>query len=304
MTVISATHFPSLVNAQGRRFSTTWEKLLDRLAVPQISADKHDVPGISLATYRGDRRALANVEAVYAIGLDLDHLDQLSVHTARPAAGDVVDQKDWTILRRTFNATAAFVHSTWSSTMSLPRLRVFLLLSRPVNAEEYRRVYQATAMMCERHGFVVDRAASDPSRFWFLPSIPAEGVPYVFWTCTGAPIDVEAALRVVPEPPPPPAPTPRPLASTGGPSEYDRARAYLAKCPGAVSGSGGHGHTFLIASKVVRGFALSVDDAIGLMLEWNTRCSPPWSERDIRRKCEQAATVGRMNEGDMRDRQR
>lgn len=285
MTAVSATFWTSLRDPHGKRFATTWAKLVERLSVPRISADKHDVPGLSLATFHGDKRALANVDRVFAVGIDLDELTTLSG------------------LRERFEKTTSFVHTTWSSTMAAPRCRAFLLLSRPVTGDEYRRVYQAVAGKIEDGGFVVDRAASDPSRFWFLPSIAEEGRPFVYWSDEGAPVDVEAALAAVPPPEPPLPPSPRPLTN-GGPSAFDRARKYLAATPGAISGSGGHGHTFLVASKVVRGFDLSVDDAIALMLEWNGKCSPPWSERDIRRKCEQAATVGRMNAGDMLERDR
>ena len=302
--MIAITYFPSLRNAQGKRQATTWPKLCEWLSKPVIAPVKDEAGGLSIATYAGDRRALANVEAVYCLGIDLDHIDALSVHTVHGAA--VVEAHDWTALRRAFNASASFVHTTWSSSLQHPRLRVFFLLSRPVSSEEYRRVYHATARILERGGCVVDRQASDPSRFWFRPSIAAEGRSFVFWTCTGKPLDVEAALAAVPAPaaaaaPPPSGPRVRP---TAGVDAYDRAKAYLEKCPGAVSGSGGHAQTFAIAQRMVRGFSLSTDDAYRLLCEWNQRCVPPWSERDLRRKLQQAETQGRMAEGDMLERQR
>lgn len=300
---VGLTFFQSLRDSQGQRVQTSWSKLLTRLHVPRVSADKHAVPGLSLATFRGDRRALANVEAVYAIGLDLDHLDALSVHTRRPAPGEEIAARDWDSLRRTFDRSAAFVHTTHSSTLQAPRLRVFLLLSRPVTGDEYRRVYEATARVCEAGGLVVDRAASDPSRFWFIPSIRAEGASFVFWTCDGPPLDVDRALAAVPPPPPPPAPAPRPLAS-GGPSAFDRARRYLSKCEPAIQGSGGRTTTFITAQRLVRGFALSEADAFALMSEWNQRCLPPWSDYDLRAKIHEAASKGRMADGDMLERPR
>jgi hypothetical protein len=277
--MIALTYFPSLTQPQGKRVRTTWEKLCERLSVPRVSADKHDVPGFSLATYAGDRRALANVESVYAIGLDLDEGVSLSD------------------LRGKFTSSRAFVHTTWSSTLDAPRCRVFLLLSRPVTADEYRRVYHGTAIIAERGGLVVDRQASDPSRFWFLPSVPTETSAMVHWKCDGAPIDVEGALRAVP-PPAPYVPPTRPLGASATPA-FERARKYAATIPGAIEGSGGSAHTFVVACKLVRGFALSVEDALHIMAEWNERCSPPWSERDLRRKVEEAAKNGRMSEGDM-----
>ncbi len=64
----------------------------------------------------------------------------------------------------------------------------------------------------------------------------------------------------------------------------DRARAYLATIPGAVSGHQGHDATFHVACVLVNGFALAPDEAFSLLLEWNETCQPPWSESDLRHK--------------------
>lgn len=70
-----------------------------------------------------------------------------------------------------------------------------------------------------------------------------------------------------------------------------RARAYVDKIPGAVSGAGGHDQTFTVARALVTGFCLSEGDAMRLLLEYNTRCSPPWSEQELRHKLESASST-------------
>ena len=282
MTPVSATLWQDLRNPQGQRFSTTWSRLIARLSTPRVSVSKEGVPGISLATFKDDYRRLANVEQVFAIGLDLDK------------------QVSWAELRARFAGCASLVHSTWSSTLLEPRARVFVLLSRPVTAEEYRVVYGAISAKVEAGGLVVDRAASDPSRLWFLPSIK-QGAPFTSYVGDGPPIDVEAALEAARASTPPP-PSQGPLSR--GSSVLQRARAYVAKCPGAISGSGGHAITFALAQKLVLGFALADDDAFALMCEWNQTCKPAWSERDLRRKIEQAGTAGKHRVGDMAARER
>jgi len=127
------------------------------------------------------------------------------------------------------------------------------------------------------------------------------GRSFIWWTCTGAPVDVDAALAAVPPPPPPSVPS-RPTGPVG--DVEVRAERYLAQCEPAISGSGGHGRTFLIAQRLVRGFSLDVDTAYRLLAAWNQRCSPPWSESDLRRKLSQASQHGRMGDGDLRDRRR
>ena len=79
---------------------------------------------------------------------------------------------------------------------------------------------------------------------------------------------------------------------------HERARRYLAKCDPAISGSGGHTKTFLAAQKLVRGFELDEATAFELMYaEYNSRCQPPWSARELRHKVRQAAQCGQMTLG-------
>src|SRR5512133_500393 len=69
----------------------------------------------------------------------------------------------------------------------------------------------------------------------------------------------------------------------------ERARRYIAKCPPAISGQGGHDATFHAAATLVHGFALGEADAFALLTEWNRGCVPPWSEKELRHKIESAA---------------
>jgi KaiC/GvpD/RAD55 family RecA-like ATPase len=68
----------------------------------------------------------------------------------------------------------------------------------------------------------------------------------------------------------------------------ERARKYLDKLPPAISGSSGHNATFHAACVLVQGFGLSSDVALALLGEFNQRCSPPWSERELQHKISQA----------------
>jgi hypothetical protein len=68
----------------------------------------------------------------------------------------------------------------------------------------------------------------------------------------------------------------------------DRARKYLAKMPPAVSGQGGHDATFHAACTLVLGFGLGRTQALTLLSEWNERCDPPWSEKELEHKIDDA----------------
>ena len=70
-----------------------------------------------------------------------------------------------------------------------------------------------------------------------------------------------------------------------------RAVAYLESCPGAVSGQGGHNATLIAARSVVYGFDLGREVGYDLLAQhYNARCAPPWSETELRHKCEDADT--------------
>ena len=71
----------------------------------------------------------------------------------------------------------------------------------------------------------------------------------------------------------------------------ERARRYIAKCPPAVQGHNGSDATFHVAAVLVHGFALSENDALVLLREWNGSCVPPWSEAELIHKINSASNA-------------
>lgn len=72
-----------------------------------------------------------------------------------------------------------------------------------------------------------------------------------------------------------------------------RVRAYLQALPAAIEGERGDAHTFRVCCRVARGFGLDDDEAIDALADWNARCEPPWSERELRAKLDHARRYGR-----------
>ncbi len=70
-----------------------------------------------------------------------------------------------------------------------------------------------------------------------------------------------------------------------------RILAYLDAIPGAVSGNGGHNQTIKVATALVEGWNLSSEDALGYLRIYNVRCEPPWSEKELRHKLNDALKV-------------
>jgi hypothetical protein len=79
----------------------------------------------------------------------------------------------------------------------------------------------------------------------------------------------------------------------GGESVIERARRYLAVIPPAVAGQNGDVSTFRVCCRLVRGFALTDDEALRVLADWNRRCEPPWSEREMGAKLRSARRYGR-----------
>lgn len=103
-----------------------------------------------------------------------------------------------------------------------------------------------------------------------------------------------AGLRLpwIPEPV-----VPVPSRAPSGGNLIERARAYVDRMPSAIAGSGGHDATFAVCKAIVHGFDLSDADAWAVLIEYNARCIPPWSEKELRHKLADAANCTRAIRG-------
>lgn len=68
----------------------------------------------------------------------------------------------------------------------------------------------------------------------------------------------------------------------------ERSRKYVATMPPAISEQGGHNQTFHVACVLVLGFGLPREAALQVLREYNERCVPPWSERELAHKVDSA----------------
>jgi hypothetical protein len=87
------------------------------------------------------------------------------------------------------------------------------------------------------------------------------------------------------------------LTVTSGLSPVERCRRYVGKMPGGVSGQNGHRTTFGVSQVIFRGFALSREDGRPILVEYNQRCDPAWSEKDLEHKIDDAIHKSRLPMG-------
>lgn len=89
-----------------------------------------------------------------------------------------------------------------------------------------------------------------------------------------------------------------PVAPSSTSDQTKQASSYLSKMPPAISGSGGHDATFKAALVLMKGFKLSTGEAMFMLqTEFNPRCQPPWSEKELRHKLNEAEKSSRLPEG-------
>ncbi len=252
--------------------------------------DKEQLGAFTCAKLRAGR-SIANVEFVTALGLDGDETGK--------SAREVHEM---------LNGYQHVVYTTHSSTPAAPRWRAILALSRRASGDEHRRYISIVHATMREAGVNLDRSAVDPCRLWYLPAYRMRQ-HFECYSADGAPFDVDRALTYADEleaeeratrakgaPKKGNSHVAIPKAQTVAESRrapllMDRARAYVAKMPAAISGSEGHRATFMVARALVKDFELSDNDAAALLAEYNQRCQPPWSDSDLSRKLEQAKSA-------------
>lgn len=160
-----------------------------------------------------------------------------------------------------------------------------------------RKVFDAPRLV-KLYGTKVRKGAETaerPHRFARVFKVPAEVKPVPAelleaLAAEGRPAEAEQRPPATKAPAPP-----KPRGSDKGKGRPDvetRAARYLAKCQPAVSGQNGHGQTIKVAVELGPGFDLPPDVAYRLLAsEYNPRCEPPWSERELRHKVDEAYRI-------------
>lgn len=299
------TWFRRVTESRGLPMSWTRAELASELrAAPAMNSDdKRALPLMCPATFRDNVRRRENVETVSMLGLDFDE--------PTDAPGEALR-----LVHEALGGVELFAHTTSSSEPGAFRLRMFVPYTHPVTADEHEASWRIVERVLVRAGVRPDPACKDAGRGFFLWARPRNGaylykhVPGVSWP----PVLVVAASEIVelkggpvvqaergqlapsttPLPAKPARPPPgRPFRgrnATGAKTPLERAAAYAAALPPAISGQGGSTVTFSAAARILHGFALSEAEALAVLRDhFNPRCEPPWTERELARKVRDAA---------------
>ena len=127
-------------------------------------------------------------------------------------------------------------------------------------------------------------AIKDGGRYkWKIPLVPVDDLPAL-------PDSLFTMFN-------PAAPT-RQAAVTSSPitaAIMDRCRSYIDTIEGAKQGQNGSAKTLHAANAIFFDFGLSEVEGWPILLEFNSRCEPPWSERELRHKMEDALSYARLD---------
>jgi len=66
--------------------------------------------------------------------------------------------------------------------------------------------------------------------------------------------------------------------------KHERICRYLAACPPAIEKQQGSNQTFAVACSLSNGFNLTVQEVYDYLVLYNSRCQPPWNERELMHK--------------------
>lgn len=275
MIPASITLWDNLVTTQGKPLNLdSWETLFRHFSVHNPFAGDREHPGWSPAVFSPCQRGLDNVREMSALVLDYDGTE--NIDTAAELWGRFY----------------GFIHTTRKHSREIHRFRVILPFGRRVAPDEYQAIWRRIFAMA---GGRLDPAPKDPSRFWFTPGCPDPSL-FEVRHLRGDILDPNEILDM---PDPNEA---RPMMPARNPADpdraYKRASAYVAQMPPAISGQGGHQALWAATLAAVQGFGLNESNAFALLWsEYNPRCQPRWSEKEIRHKVRDAANRSRLPTG-------
>jgi hypothetical protein len=217
--------------------------------------------------------------------------DNMSMLSALVLDFDTLREKDEDKLFHSVAGLEHFAHTSASHRPGAPKWRIVLPLAACVEARVWRERWQAAV---EHFGFTgairPDASAKNSSRLYYMPSHMSDVVPMTR-SGVGPLLDIlslpESKKKIAYG-----LKAPKMAMSWWSNDILSQAARYVAKIPGAIEGARGDDRTFTVACILARDFGLTESQAMPIFLQWNSTCSPPWSEEELRTKLSHAMRYG------------
>lgn len=267
--------FSCLTDTAAEHVDVPVDVWLDMLSCEPLDEFKGKLvhPGWAPAEFSPPRREAAHVKAIHALVLDYDRDPQ------------------WDSVVALWRAWSGVVYTTKSHGAEgahAERYRVVIAMDRPVSVAEYEAIWRWASARSDAVGMPVDPMRKDVSSSWYAPTRPPGG-----WRSerlAGPPLDVQQAIADAPAAPVLHVVPYTPSTADDVDRRIRRARAYVARMPPAVSGDSGHTTMFNAVCATMFGFDLGSDETMAVIAEeYNPRCDPPFTERELRHKVANAA---------------
>ncbi len=276
--------WPNLQDTEGTSVLTTWDEFFSTWAEPPRFAGDTRHGGWSACICDPPHRAASNVCGLSALVLDYDN-------------GTPIDDACGT-----WREYTGALHTSRSHTPEKPRFRIVLPFTRVVTPDEYAILWRWAQKLSTAEGHRIDPACKDVARFWFRPARTAAYETRRLVGDRAIDPDLIVAAHKYEEHERQRAAQAQRQTST---DVEKRALRYLEKLPASISGAGGHGALWTAALALVRGFRIPPARALQMLkTEFNPRCQPPWSERELRHKVEGAEQDATTEYGYLADRVR
>jgi P4 family phage/plasmid primase-like protien len=182
-------------------------------------------------------------------------------------------------------------------------LHVYWRLSEPLSLDTplgVARAYQWLGDLAQRLGG--ERESTEPARVLRLPDTfnhkaeygPTSRPVTLLTSDADLVYSLEEVIKVLgdadPSAPPIPSLPQAPPINHGLDTKtcVRLARKWLERQAPAIEGDGGDHHTFVVCCGTAIGHDLTLDDAFDALRDWNSRCSPPWSDFLLRQKIRNA----------------
>ena len=172
-------------------------------------------------------------------------------------------------------------------------LHLYWLLTEPLNLENGGAPHAKRLLRALAEVVGADLASAEPARILRLPGTfnykytpPRRVVIEALDVARRYSLDsLQACLLPVPDAPAVRESVSHPLTRE---TRMQRASGYLASEPTADEGQRGDDHTYKMCCAVAIDHDLNEDDTFAVFKEWSARCTPPWTERDLRQKIQNA----------------
>ncbi len=258
----------------------TWDEASYWKLKTELRGNAKDGPAWIPGDCKPGERRDSSVGSIYCAVLDFDGMRDSDVREL------------WAVVSK----WKCLAHTT-ASHGAKPKWRVVFPLAEAVLASGWRVFWSDfVAALGLRGRLEPDRKAINPSRLYYRPSHLRGVEPGLleFDGCLVVPSEVKPRPKFKPKPPP------TLTWETTGDAAQRYARAALGKVGPAIEGAGGDATTFRAACMILRDFGFSRSEGMQLLREWNSTCSPPWTDEELEEKADHAMRYGKQPIGSRR----